>query len=84
MTALHMFFMEWFILILIKILLLFLWKFSVAIQVQMGEVRNSTVYILVQPDFKKGKKREKGGGGLEWGSVWHLRIICIVGPGAKI
>jgi len=38
MTALHMFFMEWFILILIKIPLLFLWKFFVVIPVQMAEV----------------------------------------------
>jgi hypothetical protein len=45
MTALHMFFTAWFILISIRILLLFPWKFSVDMQAQMEEVSSSLIYM---------------------------------------
>ena len=46
MTALHMFFMEWFIQILTRTLLLFHWKYSEVIQAQMGEVRPIAFFNL--------------------------------------
>ena len=47
MIVLHMFFMAWFTLILIRILLLFPWKFLEGIPAQMEEVSPLNLFFIV-------------------------------------